>query len=366
MLVNNDWQQDTYNFYGGSRIGAKSINDSNGLPGYIAWVLDAHNYSNIYITSSNSSVMSCSGMSCTANSPGIVTLTAHIPDYVARMRSWIKFNSPTTGSFPNGLGGLYLSSYGTSWLHSGSCTAYSARSGSYLKGVKIDGGNLTWTVTVLPVVQPTCGTAAKNYDADAAGYSGSYCGIGTHGAIQPFPSPGGSSSWTCTNGAGSIICAATVSADLNGECNPVLNGRLLPTKPTALLCTRGTASSVTGGTDPTTDPWVWTCSGIGNGTTDSCTAYPPAPLTVNIIPSDSSPNITDTVTFTAHASGGVPPYTSYVWGGADISETTTVNLITHRFNSLGTKNLNVVVTDSNSNTAAGNTTITVVDDRELQ
>ncbi len=371
MLVNGNWHNDTYNFYGGSRVGAQNIHDSNGLPGWVAWVADIHNYSNIYISSSNPSVMSCSGMSCTAVAPGTVTLTAHIPDYYARMRSWIRFNTPTTGSFPNALGGLYLSSYGTSWLHSNDCHAYSIRSGTYFKGVRLASSTLAWSVTVNPAAVAKCGTAAKTYPADAIGYSGTSCEspstlFGTMGA---FPSPGGTASWTCKNGSDTKLCTATVSGDLNGECNATINGHALPSKPTSGLCTHGTASAVTGGgTDQITDPWVWTCNGLGTGTNDSCSAYSSLTVSVSANPSPSA-EITSPVRFTATASGGTQPY-NFTWSmdvsGPGTDSSPTQNYIEKVFSVVGPKTAKVTVQDSAGGVVSGTAPVVIVDNRVLQ
>ena len=62
-------------------------------------------------------------------------------------------------------------------------------------------------------VAGACGPAATNYGTYATGFSGAYCGTSNTGnpAYPSFPSPGSSSTWTCTGwyGGSTASCTAT-------------------------------------------------------------------------------------------------------------------------------------------------------------
>lgn len=58
---------------------------------------------------------------------------------------------------------------------------------------------------------------------------------------------------------------------VNGQCNSVYNGQVVDSKPTSGLCTAGTTSGVSGA-GLLTNPWKWSCSGSGGGSTASCSA----------------------------------------------------------------------------------------------
>ena len=66
--------------------------------------------------------------------------------------------------------------------------------------------------------------------------------------------------------------ALAVLSPVNGQCGPA-DGQTVPAPPSLPgdLCTAGTASAVQG-----SGPWYWSCAGIQDGTTASCTANAPA------------------------------------------------------------------------------------------
>lgn len=77
---------------------------------------------------------------------------------------------------------------------------------------------------------------------------------------------GGPWSWTCQgiNDGASVSCTAPVAVD--GACGPV-NGTTLANAPEENLCAAGRPSRVTGA-----GPWNWNCTGTDGGNTESCTA----------------------------------------------------------------------------------------------
>ncbi len=299
MLTNDDWRVDTYDFYKGdyNHIGYVTpgslylVGLGGSGRGYINWVLDKHAYDDIKITSSDDDVIDCTAgddLDCVAKSVGTATLTASIPTYVARQRSYIihTWDSGVSIVFPKVFGGWfsdkdprsYMVQYGAP---ANRCTIYNNRSGdpntgsTYLKGVRIDGGSMSWTVAVVDNVPAVCGTAAKIYPGSATNYSGSFCSTGvSKGFIPPFPSAGNSASWTCSTGlsVNDRVCTAVHSNVVNGFCGAV-NHAHLSSKPVSALCFQGNPTAVIGVGSPT-DPWRWTCIGSGVGHTDSplCTA----------------------------------------------------------------------------------------------
>jgi hypothetical protein len=77
--------------------------------------------------------------------------------------------------------------------------------------------------------------------------------------------------WTCygINEGSSASCSANMK--VNGQCGSA-NGGTFETAPASNLCSAGNASSVTG-----SGPWNWTCNGINSGSTASCSANKSAP-----------------------------------------------------------------------------------------
>ena len=75
--------------------------------------------------------------------------------------------------------------------------------------------------------------------------------------------------WSCTgsNGGTNASCSANKTAAVNGSCGS--SATTTSSAPTANLCTIGTPTSVTGGT---AGPWLWSCTGSNGGTNASCTA----------------------------------------------------------------------------------------------
>jgi prepilin-type N-terminal cleavage/methylation domain-containing protein len=111
-----------------------------------------------------------------------------------------------------------------------------------------------------------CGTAQRTF-ADAATSYGSYtfCSTGTT-TTPAFPAKGASTSWTCGGVYTGTSATCTAQHSLNGVCGSS-NGGSFVSAPTANLCSTGTASAVAG-----SGPWTWTCIGLLEGTTASCSA----------------------------------------------------------------------------------------------
>jgi len=80
--------------------------------------------------------------------------------------------------------------------------------------------------------------------------------------------------------------------------------------------------------------------------------YPSQQLAVSISASPTSGNTPLTVSFTASASGGTPPYENYQWNFGDgNTATTSSSTTTHTYTTAGSYQAFVVVTDSNAVTA---------------
>jgi hypothetical protein len=124
----------------------------------------------------------------------------------------------------------------------------------------------------LPVVNGSCGAAAKTYAYDASGYStDTFCATGTANPPSPtFPAQGGSTGWSCAgaNGGTTATCSASRgNVPVNGECGPA-NTADYRDMPTDGLCAVGTPSAVV-----KDGAWIWTCTGENGGTTANCRAY---------------------------------------------------------------------------------------------
>src|SRR5204863_709071 len=102
--------------------------------------------------------------------------------------------------------------------------------------------------------------------------------------------------------------------------------------------------------------------------TDTLSVTATASVTVNIVSTlgvslNANPSTTEatvSISFTATAAGGTPPYTSYSWTFGDgTTATTTVATTIHTYNSTGLFSVEVTVTDSAGKTAASSFSVTV-------
>ncbi|MFA5013366.1 MAG: hypothetical protein WC520_02255 [Candidatus Paceibacterota bacterium] len=119
-----------------------------------------------------------------------------------------------------------------------------------------------------PAVNGACGSSNKQYYYTKP--TTNLCNTGTPGSV--LASGSNSWLWQCngSNGGSNMGCFAYQK--INGNCGSA-NGSSVPTKPTTNLCLAGTASSVNG-----SGPWTWTCNGINNGTSVSCSANKSTPV----------------------------------------------------------------------------------------
>ncbi len=101
-------------------------------------------------------------------------------------------------------------------------------------------------------------------------------------------------------------------------------------------------------------------NGAGSGSWVNVTLTP-SPLTASLSSSPASPFVNMTVTFTANARGGVPPYT-YVWsfGDGSVPVTSSSNSITHSYNRSARFTANVSVQQRGGSPANVSTIVTVV------
>jgi hypothetical protein len=75
-----------------------------------------------------------------------------------------------------------------------------------------EGTEVSCTATRGDVDDPACGSLVGNYSSDTTDWpSGTFCSVGDPEPPNPeFPSQGGSTAWTCSNGEGTdVSCSAT-------------------------------------------------------------------------------------------------------------------------------------------------------------
>jgi len=134
------------------------------------------------------------------------------------------------------------------------------------------GINASCTASRLLLINGSCGTANKTYDASVSSYgSDSFCNQGTANPTNPaFPAQGGSTTWSCdgANGGTNTSCTASRLLLTNGLCG-TSNGGVFASAPTTNLCNAGSATSVTTAAG---QHYSWSCNGLGGGTNASCVA----------------------------------------------------------------------------------------------
>jgi outer membrane protein OmpA-like peptidoglycan-associated protein len=121
-------------------------------------------------------------------------------------------------------------------------------------------GGAAATCMASPKVNAVCGMASLKGHHEAP--KESLCKAGEASAVEGD----GPWRWTCygAQGGADVTCKGPTIVD--GSCGAA-NGGAFASAPDSDLCALGQASHVTG-----IGPWNWTCSGLDNGETVSCTA----------------------------------------------------------------------------------------------
>jgi len=146
--------------------------------------------------------------------------------------------------------------------------------------------------------------------------------------------------------------------------------------PTASACTLSipVGSFMCTGDDAGPGAWTEVGTTLGDCGSNMCEYYTPVaatPLKVEIS-ADPDGNVTlgNEIRWTATASGGTPPYQSFVWSGevsgSGTDYTATTNYIDGRISETGNAKVYVTVTDSASATASDDYTSTIIDNRRPQ
>jgi hypothetical protein len=143
--------------------------------------------------------------------------------------------------------------------------------------VQQDSGNPVtqpgWTIQSMAYTYDGVCGAANGIPA-AAVPSSNLCHVGT---APSFPTSNGSSwVWTCPggNGAGSTDAPCSAAVLVNGQCNSATEIVPSPTMPSANLCIAGSPTGVSSGGGV----WSWQCVGIAGGATATCSEPDNAPI----------------------------------------------------------------------------------------
>lgn len=142
---------------------------------------------------------------------------------------------------------------------------YATRSVFYMVTTSASGGT---GGSISASAKVAAGTSANVTATPPAGWNTSWGG--TCGGT-----PGGNTSYTTNAVTGPCTVTATFSsapAAINGACGTA-NGQTFSSAPTANLCSAGTASAVATGSS-----YTWNCAGSNGGSTASCSATIPAPV----------------------------------------------------------------------------------------
>jgi hypothetical protein len=147
----------------------------NGLPGYILWTAVKPS---VYMTSSNSAIIKCSGMNCTAVSPGTAVLTANIPATQARIWSYIGLSNTALQKKIGGtiIGNLlwWWPSESATYLHPGDTNVHCEDPGTpaiwdYVgrNSMYLPAASLSWTIKVIPSPTLSVSLSANPSSGDA-------------------------------------------------------------------------------------------------------------------------------------------------------------------------------------------------------
>lgn len=313
--------------YGGTSTGFGNIANvgqwigGGRVGGYIYFTYNRPG--NPSLSSSNTSIMTCSGMTCTAvpGASGNVTITAHLSGTTTRIWSLVSYYKPRCDEHRSTL----------------SC------SGSILGHPRCSDSNSTYWAS------PT----EDNFSCGGGNTQASYP------SFRNLSLGGRSLSWNINVG----------SCNVDGVCNPTsTRNDYAPTAtgPSTPLCSSGTANPATVsfpvgqyGTDSTVN---WVCQGSGTGTSENCSAQRVAPNYPPSIPTVAGPttgHVNTPYNFTA--SGGNDPegdkvYYKFDWNndGTPDQSTTQVSsgasaVLPYQWPAAGTKTIRVAACDEHNN-----------------
>ena len=234
---------------------------------YIYWVAEKPMVS---MSSSNPSVINCSGMNCSATGQGIATLTANIN--TTQAREWaVVINSNE-----------FLLSYdGTVTDTTGYVDASTDWDDNDI--LPLPSTSMSWTVTVTAPtpINGSCGTRDTTYPSATTAWPGgsTLCSSGSASpASLAFPASGATVNWQCSgsNGGTTASCSASrLGTPVNGVCgtrNTVYPSTTTTWPGGSTLCSAGTASPANPSFPLAGSSTVWSCNGINGGTSASCTA----------------------------------------------------------------------------------------------
>jgi hypothetical protein len=240
--------------FGGTMPGAGQLlgsSSGDGLtqPGWIWFTAGTPKFP--LLTSSNNNIMTCSGATCTAKpgASGIVTITAHLNNSIARVWSVVQVYKDRCNVKKISCSGKILGLDRCIDINKISFHRYSPTEDRYSCG----GTNVQSTYPSLLSEDKVAGSATVEMN---------------------IPAPSDPMSWTISIGS----CAA------NGACNPAsarTDYAYTATGPSTPLCSAGTPSPATvlfpAGAYGASSAVSWTCAGTGGGTTATCSAQRNAP-----------------------------------------------------------------------------------------
>jgi hypothetical protein len=138
-------------------------------------------------------------------------------------------------------------------------------------------------LSALTTLTNACGGAQQNYIYSASAYSGTFCAMGSSTPASPsFPAAGASTTWTCpvaNDPTHPISCTAThAAAPIAGVCGPAATSYpFSATTYTGAYCTAGTTSA-SPAFPSAGNSSNWSCLGVNEGASPSCTASRANPL----------------------------------------------------------------------------------------
>lgn len=276
---------------------------SGNSTGYIYWTATQPTVS---LSSSNTGIMTCSGMTCKAvpGKSGSVTITATTSGATGRIwalagvsLSKYKSVSPTgtiLGVNRIGSSAVWYSPTEDRFRFAGDSDGSGKRLSGYSPSFltkDFGGKSFSWTVTVGScAVSGACNAAVTrtNYAYTASGPSTPLCTVGTASpATVAFPAGKyGSAStvnWKClgVNGGASPSCSAARIAPV-ASCGSAANGVVTSTQPSANLCGAGSVLVNPPGVTVGSGKWQWSCRhSVVGAVPQTVNCSVPAPASVN-------------------------------------------------------------------------------------